>query len=73
MSDAALDIMSLDLNMRLLKCQLLGRHIGEIANINPPKVYNFRDLVFEYCHFSSAKAFLQRRAQHSCLTWSLVL
>lgn len=37
------------------------------------KVYNFRALVFEYCHFSCAKAFLQRQTLHSFITRSLVL
>lgn len=42
----------------------------QMSNFRPPhwgnckhkssKVYNFRDLGFEYCHFSSAKAFLQK-------------
>lgn len=37
------------------------------------KVYNFGDLVFEHCHFSSAKAVLQRQTLHSFITRSLVL
>lgn len=37
MLDAALDITSPLLKTLLLKCQILGHHIGEIANINPPK------------------------------------
>lgn len=37
------------------------------------KVYNFGDLVFEFCHFSSATAFLQRQTLPSFITRSLVL
>lgn len=37
------------------------------------KVYNFRALVSEHCHFSSARAFLQRQTPRSFITRSLVL
>lgn len=70
MSDATSDIMSLVLSTLLLKCQILGHHIGESASINPPKCIISGIWVLSVVVFP---AFLQRQTLHSFITRSLVL
>ena len=61
MSDAALDITSLVLDTLLLKCQLLGPHIGKIAYINSPKCIILASRVSRIVIFPARKHFSKGR------------